>query len=136
MPLLATDPVDIALDTATNDLLIVNGDAQLISGLDGLAQEIRIAVLMVRGEWFLNLDAGVPYLERDGVTATEAILGQPYNQVKTNAIFREAILGVNGVSTLDFLASSYTPQGRILNVQWRVTAVFGGTVADSLSRGI
>lgn len=133
--MLPTEPLDLLLDSS-GDLVIVDGDAPLAVGVDGVAQLIRIAVLLVRGEWFLNLDAGIPYFERDGVPAAEAILGQAFNELATTAAFREAILAVPGVDRIDQLSATYEGTQRLLTVRWTVITVFGVTLSDSLSRGI
>jgi hypothetical protein len=136
MALLQTDPVDLKCDPNTGDLIITAGDAGFSNGLDGLAQAIRIAVLAVRGEWFLNLDNGIPYYARNGVPAVQALMGQPFNAAKTCATFRETIGNVVGVGSIDSVTATYVSKTRTMTVSWAVTSVFGGTVVDSLARGI
>jgi hypothetical protein len=136
MSILQTDPQDLFCDPNTGDLVISGGDLGLSTGLPGVAQGCRIAVRMVRGEWFLNLDTGIPYFQRDGVTATEAIMGQPFDQAKTLAPFRDALAAVNGVDSVVSVTATYDSPTRTVTVAWAVTATFGGTVADSLALGI
>lgn len=136
MAILQTDPLDIALDpTAPGKIIFVNGDILLANGLGGVAQLCRIAVSMVRGEWFLNLGTGIPYFQRVGVPATQALLGQPYVQSKTLDPFRTALALVPGVVQVQVTAS-YNRPTRAVNLGWTVQAVFGGTLTDSLSYGI
>jgi hypothetical protein len=66
MPLL-TDPIDLLLDD-NNDLVFRDGDLVFSTGIEAVVQACRIVMQMFRGEWFLNLDAGLPYWE--------SILGQ------------------------------------------------------------
>lgn len=137
MALLQTDPLDLALDlTAPGKLVFVNGDLRFCNGLAGVAQLCRVAVGMVRGEWFLNLQTGIPYFQRAGVPATQVLLGQPFVQSKTLAPFRTVLTAVVGVSAVTSLAAAYTPQGRLVDLAWSVRVAFGGTVSDSLSFGI
>ena len=133
MPLLVTDPIDLLLDSS-GDLVIENGDLAFSSGVDGVGQAIRVAVRLVRGEWFLNLDAGVPWLERDGVDSSEAILGQQFQEAKAISAFRDAIIAVPGVAAIDSLTATYDNTTRLLTIAWSVTTVFDNTVADSLTR--
>jgi len=130
---LINDPVDLLLGT-DNDAVIVNGEFQFARGIAGVAQLIRIAIQMVAGEWFLNLDAGIRYLENDHVTAQQAILAQKPSVVKARKEFRAAILGVPGVNEIKYLDVTFTSKTRTLNVSWQVTTTFGDTVADSLSK--
>lgn len=136
MPILQTDPLDIALDPTTpGKIVFVNGDIKLTNGLPGVAQLCRIAVSMIRGEWFLNLTTGIPYFQRAGVPATQALLGQPYVQAKTLNPFRTALQAVPGVAQVQ-VAATYDRPTRKVTLSWQVTTVFGGTVSDSLSYGI
>lgn len=134
--ILQTSALDLALDPTTHDLVFVGGDVPLANGLGGVAQLCRIAVSMVRGEWFLNLGTGIPYFQRVGVPATQALLGQPYVQSKTLDPFRTALTAVAGVSQVSALTATYVRAQRSVTVAWTVVATFGGTVSDSLAYGI
>lgn len=131
--LLDTDPLDLLLDSS-GDLVIENGDLGLVRGLDGIAQCIRVAVLLCRGEWFLNLDAGIPYFERDGVAPADAILGQIFDEAKTVRTFASEISRCPGVDVVTSVAASYLATTRQLQVSWVVRTVLGDTIADSLTR--
>ena len=54
---------DIALDTATGDLLLENFDLQLVEGRDQIAQNLMIRLRFILGEWFLDITAGIPYYD-------------------------------------------------------------------------
>src|SRR5438045_2986215 len=104
--MLSTDPIDLQLDTATGDL-VVDSDCHWTSGVAGISQGIRIALQMFKGEWFLDLDEGIPYLERSGVPADQALIGQKFNQSRAVTMFRETILRAPGVNTITSLAVSF-----------------------------
>ena len=128
MTLLATDPLDLALDPATGDLALdANGSPYMICGLPGVAQLIRIALGMFQGEWFLDLSTGMPWVQ--------SILGSKYNNAQMLNIFRSTILAVTGVAGLASLTASFDGQTRMMTVNFEAVAVFGGTVADSLTFG-
>ncbi len=134
MPLLVTDPIDLLLD-ANGDLDFSSGGPVFSSGIDGVAQAIRIRLLMVAGEWFLNLDAGMPYYERPGIPATKAILAQKFNPGRVTRIFRDELLDTPGVKSVETLTVAFDGRTRTLSVAWTVTTDFGDSVSDSLSKG-
>ena len=133
--MLQTDPQDIYCDPNTLDIVIKDGDAGLSNGLPGVAQACKIACSLIQGEWFLNLDTGIPYFQRDGVDPATVILGQPFNQTRICAPFRAALSAVPGVGSVDALTASFDPTTRTATISWSVTCVFGGTISDSLSVG-
>jgi hypothetical protein len=124
MPLI-NDPIDLLLD-ADGDL-VVTDDLAFSRGLESVAQGVRIRVQRFRGEWFLDLNAGVPYLENDRVSESEALLGQRYNESKARTAFRDAILSAPGVRELTELSVTFDARTRRLTVSWRVTTEFGDT---------
>ena len=55
---------DIIL-TTEHDLLIESGDIFLFTELDKLTvQKVKIRLLNYRGEWFRDVNTGVPYLQQ------------------------------------------------------------------------
>ncbi len=54
--------MDIKLDSSTNDLSIVTGDIETVSGTTEQTQRIRDRLLTFLGEYFLNLSYGVDYI--------------------------------------------------------------------------
>jgi hypothetical protein len=90
---------------------------------------------MIAGEWFLDLDAGVPYFERDGVPASKAIFGQKYDQAKALRAFRAALESTPGVVAITQLTVMFNAASRALAVTWRATTTFGDTPIDTLALG-
>lgn len=122
MPLI-TDPIDLKLD-ANNELVIEDGDLVFTTGLDAIVQQCRIALQMFQGEWFLNLDVGIPYWEK--------ILGEkPATAIEAARIFfRRELQLVDGVNKVTKLDITYTGSTRTLNVSWQVNTIFGDTPVD------
>lgn len=125
------DPIDLALDT-DGDILI-DTDLHFSSGVDGVAQAIQIAVSMFAGEWFDDLDEGIPYFLREGVNPGLVILGAKFRAARVLAVFRPVILGVAGVASIDSINATFDRTTRKLTVTWVVRTVFGDTIADSLA---
>lgn len=128
MPL-STDPIDIAIDPATGDIIIPPRPS---AGVAAAVQQARICLLACKGEWFLDLDNGVPYLERDGVTAQEALLGQRFDRNKTMAIFRTALARATLLTQIVSLEVSFDATTRVLAVSWSARTSFGDLVRDEL----
>lgn len=121
MPLI-TDPIDFLLDV--NDDLAIDTDLYLTSGLAGVVQGIRQRIQTFKGEWFLDLDHGVPYYQD--------LLGKKFDDNKALVAFRDAILSTPGVITLNLLNVSYSGTTRKLTVNWQATTIFGDTTLDTL----
>ena len=120
MPL-ESEFVDWELDA--NDNLII--PIRHISGRKGVAQRIRIALLMIRGEWFRDLDKGMPYFNGPGIDPTIVLLGNKFfDKDLAEAQFRDAISRVPGVGRIDALTLSLDGATRKLAVTWRITPTF------------
>lgn len=119
------DPVDLLLDT-DGDLVVAVTDLVFSSGVESVAQALRIRLLTFRGEWFLDLDNGVPYYQD--------LLGQKFDQITAQAAFREAIVGTDNVDEILSLSTSFDGATRTLNVSWAVTTTFDSdaTIEDSM----
>ena len=55
---------DLALDAKTHDIVVTaDSDVFFIDNAERVAQQIKIQLLTMLGEWFLDITHGVPYLE-------------------------------------------------------------------------
>lgn len=124
MPLV-TDPIDIKLDD-DNQIVFVDGDLVLTTGIDAIVQSCRIALSMFQGEWFMNLDAGIPYWDQ--------ILAQkPVVAIAAARIFiRRELSLVDGVVDVTKLEIKYDNSTRTMKVVWQVDTAFGETPADEI----
>lgn len=124
MALLTTDPVCLARDPDTNDLIV---PLRLARGLEAIGILVRTAFLLWRDEYFLNRDIGTPWIEtEDGaVTERDAILGQPYDAAKVSRVLRGVALGVTGVSDVVQFRSSFDGETRNLTASCIVRTAFG-----------
>lgn len=133
MAQLSTDIIDWALDTDGD--IEVRQDVSWTTGLTAVMQSCRIAIQMIKGEWFLNDEDGVPYWERPGVPATDALLGRPYNSLKARAAFREALESIPHVITILSLTVELDKSLRKLHVTWAVRTTFGDTAVETTTAG-
>lgn len=109
--------IDLLLDDDGD--LVVDRDVYFSRGLEAVAQGIRIRLQMFRGEWFLDLDAGVPYYQE--------LLGQKFSEVRARAAFRAAILAAPGATELISLAVTFNRSTRRMSVDWEVRTDYGVT---------
>jgi len=126
----STDALDLGLD-ANGDLDLANGDATLVSGPSGVLQIARLTVGLVRGEWFQDLDQGIPYFARDGVPENVALMGQRFSKLKVLRAFYTELNKVpfssNPRVTVDFTVAT-----RQADINFTLDTDFGETITDSL----
>ncbi len=123
MPLLESDPQDLLLDQ-NGDLVIDEEGLHFVSGLQAVAQAIRIRILMFRGEWFMNMDIGVPYFD--------GILGDSFDEATARAAITAAILDAPGVIDVRSLSVELDGATRKLVVSFVAQSLFGDTPVDRL----
>lgn len=128
--MLSTTKRDVVLN-ASHDWDLSSGTFKYTSGVDGVAQAIEFAVRMHRGEYFMNLARGIPYFEREGVSASEAILGQRGATDRAIEEYTKVILAVEGVASI--VSITATLVNRVLNVAWTVTVKFDDIATTTVS---
>jgi hypothetical protein len=81
-----------------------------------VAQAIQTALSLVQGEWFLDINAGVPYNTKVLGTGTKGTY---------DAAIQAAILGVQGVLDISSYSSSIDPKTRKASVVCAVDTIYG-----------
>lgn len=99
---------DLLLDPETHDLVFRDGDVVMEVNV---AQAVKIALLFVTGEWFLDRSDGVPYFSQ--------IFTKAPNLDHIAAIYRKTILAVPGVKDLLEFSLDFTAATRELIVRWK-----------------
>lgn len=89
---------------------------------DRVHQRLLARLRFFRGEWFLNLDAGMPYFQHILVKAPDLRL--------LKSIYTQAIRGVGGVREVLDVALTFDPRERRLSVSFRAELT-DGTVYDT-----
>lgn len=98
-----------------------------IGNPEAVAQSIQTRLLLLQGEWFINIQSGVPY--------STQILGKGTAGTYDEA-FKQAILGTNGVTQIIDYSSVLDHRKRILMVTATVETIYGPiTVVIPLSVG-
>ena len=107
--------IDIALDD-THDIKLYNGDLALTQPKEQSIQEIKIRLQLWRGEWFLDITAGLPYL-------TE-ILQKRVNIDTVAALFKNEILAADGVTEILEFSIEYTSD-RTMTISFKAASEEG-----------
>jgi hypothetical protein len=107
---------DLLMD-ADGDLAQPGGDLASAAGAPAIAQALRMRLALFAGEWFLDLDAGVPYFEQ--------VLVKNPNMTAIRAVFRREILATPGVLGLLYLTLNYAAADRSLRLDFAVSTALG-----------
>lgn len=109
--------LDLALNAKSHDIVLRDGDMLLIDNAERVAQQIKIQLLTFYGEWYLDTTWGVPYLEY--------ILVKNPNFTIIRQIFREQILSVDDVDSVESLDVKYDAQTRTMTLDYSATTSYG-----------
>lgn len=113
--------MDILLDPNSHDVIFINGAAPVTrSQQDVVAQRLKITLQTFLGEWFLNLDTGLPYFQQ--------ILAKIRNKSTVDAIFQQAILADPGVIEMIQYSSTLTASSRGFDLSFAVRVTDGSIV--------
>lgn len=105
---------DLALDPVTRDLIL---PVRLVAGAERVAQSVGIRLRAWRGEWFLDLGHGVPYIQE--------IMGKNIRPEMVEAVLRAQILDVQGVKSIKSFRIEINNQTRVASVNFEVNSVEG-----------
>lgn len=108
---------DLRINPQTGDLDISVFDFSLVSGIEEIAQRIRIRLKFFLGEWFLNINYGIPYFQEVFVKNTDLS--------ELNAIFKNAILTTPGVAGLSIFSFDFQGAQRKLKIIFVAETVYG-----------
>jgi hypothetical protein len=110
---------DFLLDPETHDLVFTAGKLTVVRGPQGRAQRIRIALRHVRGEWFLDQNAGTDHFGK--------ILGKS-TDLSRRAEVRRRVLSVPGVREIESIELQVDPKTRALSGIVRALDVTGASL--------
>ena len=85
---------------------------------EAVAQAVQTRLLLLRGEWFLDITEGMPW--------NTEVLGKFTNGTYDSAI-RQRILGTQGVTELTAYSSTLDSQKRALTVAATINTIYGST---------
>ena len=109
--------IDLLLDERSRDLKILNFDLSLISERNQIAQNLGIRLRFILGEWFLDIEAGIPYFE-------DILIKSP-NQYRVESVLKEEIVNTEGIIEILSFNSQFDSQNRLFSVQFACDTVSG-----------
>jgi hypothetical protein len=119
-------PRDIKLNATGDGFELAGGDLVLTTGGEALAQDIALSLALIRGEYFADLDAGVPYFEDFWVKNP--------NLAVVRADIRECIEARPGVKSVEQLELVVDKASRRADITFNVISDFG-LLAMTVSQG-
>jgi hypothetical protein len=106
------------------DMDFTNGECLTTGDLvDVVTQRLYIMLKTFEGEWFLNVQHGVPY---------ERILGQKVRKSMVDMILQDKILQESGVKSIEYFESSLDNPTRVYSCKFKVR-VDTGEVSSMIS---
>lgn len=114
--------MDIQIDSS-GELVFDGGDLVLLDGVDAIAQHVRIALRLFKGECAFAPDEGVPWIQ--------SLFTKPTRIQLVTAVLRRAILAVPGVTEINKFDLSFEPVGRRLSLSFAATTTSGAVIEFS-----
>jgi len=108
---------DIALDTQTHDFTIEDYDLLFVDGREYLSQKVKVVLSTVLGEWYLDTNAGAPYLQ-------DILIKNP-DPNRVDAVIKAAILAIDDVEELTAYESDYDSASRRFTVTFEAMTKYG-----------
>lgn len=124
MALLEGDMTTIQLDDDGDVVIDPQNGLVLIGGVPAVVQAVRYRLGLFLGEWFLNLDVGVPWYD---------LIGGQFDELATRDAVAAAINSTPGISQVTQLTVTYDNPNRTVTVTWAATTLFGDTPSDTLA---
>jgi hypothetical protein len=120
---MAKQRVVIALSDK-NEPSIENGRVKRFYNSDAVMQTVRTRLLLIRQEWFLNLDAGLPWFSE--------MLGRQNNILTIKSYVLRQILGTDGVAEIKRLDVIIDKATRSFSITFDYVDDYGTTSSGEL----
>lgn len=118
-------PRDLEMDYTTGDLKVSGGDLLVVAGLNGIRQELTQRLQFFEKEWFLDLQAGMPYWDQ--------IFEKGVNLSVLKRLYQDEIEATPGVKLVKELNLRIDKSTRILYVDFVVNTDLGELTIDNFA---
>jgi hypothetical protein len=116
--------IDEALDTTTHDTAYDGVNQSVVSDRDQVKQNIKIRLLMIQGEWFLNSQIGLPYFEK--------ILVKNPDFSAIDVMIKATIVDTPEVTGITAYSSMFNKTARRLSVSFQASTIYGNVTINNL----
>lgn len=106
--------------TTSGDLDLSTNDLQLVTGIEAIRQELQIRYRFFLGEWFLNTDEGVPYIQD--------LLKKNPSEARVRALMAEVALDTPGVEQIQNYTADLDAAERRLTIRIDLAARVDGVL--------
>lgn len=106
--------IDLLLDVDTGDIV---WPLEAVNGIDQIRQEIASRLRFIRGEYYLDVTLGVPYID--------GILSKGSSRALVEAEIKRAILEYPGVTSLEYFSVSFNSVTRNVAIDFRAQTSIG-----------
>ena len=100
----------------SGDIYLSGGQFARGEGVNRVTQEVESALRLFLGEWFLDINKGVPYIQE--------IFKRPIDQEKIENILSAKVLEVNSVQTVDTITSAFDQATRLYSARITGTTIY------------
>ena len=106
--------MDILLDRNTHDIVPGDYDLRVVRGVDLIRQRLKQRILTILGEWFLDVDIGLPWFQEFSEKGVDLD--------RVRALIIQQIIETEGVTDLVEFDLGLNRQTRQMVVNFRVLA--------------
>lgn len=114
----------MGLDTTTNDMSTTGGRITRVYDSEAIMQLVKTRLMTIRQEWFLNLDAGLPWFTD--------LTGKNVDLYKIRSHVAVSIVNTPGVVGLGAVELDLSPTDRKLEIAFTYTDQYGRTATGEL----
>lgn len=100
-----------------HDMTFGQGIGNFATNQEATAQAVRTRLLLLEEEWFLDTEAGVPWLQR--------VMVKPADLPLVEALIKAEILGTEGVQSIESFSMAFDPNTRALEIAVTVKNIYG-----------
>jgi len=108
---------DFALNVYTHDMEILNSDFHFVEGLEYIRQKLKILLLFIYGEWYLDTEKGVKF--------QDILWVKNPDMIQVDSVLKAALMDSEYVLEILSFTSNLNNASRILTITFTVNTIEG-----------